>query len=1809
MTLEINRSPYFNDYLPDSNYTRVLFKDGAPIQSRELNNLQSMMQNQIRSFGDHVFKNGSRVSNARAVAVDYDYVIMHGINNWDGALVDSAIFQAGLTLKGRTTQLSAVVVEVKDLTLYVTYNGCAIDGETRTFIQGEAIDVYDSSNVLIYSFTVACPSCAESGDSSDTDSAIGKGTIFVLEEGIFYYNGMFVPNERQQLIISEHASIYETTVSLEIGLAVEELIVTAQEDESLYDNSLGYPNRRSPGADRHKVYLRLIKKEGDYHEGEGFISLAKFVSGAMITQKADSEYAEIMNLIAKRTFEESGNYALRPQDVRFAEHVALYYDGSFDNYVAITSPNTYYVNGFRSEFKNESHVVTPKARDTKKLPQYINQFDELCYILLKPETGTSAYACSPLPGDKVYDGSSIALYDGPVSNAGGGSFLPTGSQIGSIKVFDMSLESGVPGTGNAVYRYYIYNPIFVEGKSFANVKCAYHPTNKFIATPVFENGVVKMYNKGRSELIWRLKKSNIKSLRDSQAPERGSINIVKRAKLSGTLDSQGSILFSPKDDEKFVSLSKNSVCILTTNGVPATIDLNSITHDQTPSSIKLNLGQANSGKEIILITNVMVIDSKERVKRLLVHTDTLSNINASAQITLSKADVKRITKITAYPKLGLANVASHVPVDTALFDFNNGQTDVSYSNGWIKMKDGASYPTPVLGNESQYNVLIEYEYYEHSGKAGVLNVDSYTGTINSGDLTYSTIPAYKSASGTVYSLASCMDFRPLVVDGVSEAPFLPAMNTIATFDIEYYLPRTDIIQVDQYGSITTKLGISNDSPIPPKADADKMTLMELWLPAYTHNLEDIRFKRIENKRYTMRDIGRLASRLKKVEYYTVLNMLEKSASDLAVKDQDGYDRFKNGFIVDNFSSFQAADSESSEFRCAIDPSRYELRPTFGMRNRKLVLDYARSSKYQITNGIITLPYNSVLVDEQPFATKNISINPYFTYTQKGTVTLTPNVDTWTNTTNEPDYVITQDFGTDAYEGIANRLDKSWGSWSKVNRTTVSTSRTATAITTTTTTAASNPVSTDRTDSYNLGDRITSVELSTYMRSADIVFDCVNMAPSTQVYAFFEDKDVNEFCLPQGGRFGDPLITTAQGTLKGTFRIPDNTFRAGEATFKLTGDASNQDDPDTVITWAKNVYYSGGIDQTSQSITLNTITPTFNFTPARTTSTTQAVVSRAAVSTSNNSTQNNSGFSLGSSSGTSTSARSMDPVAQSFTLKTSGFISKLDIFLSAVDTTSDLIWVEIRTMENGYPTDIALARKEFKPEDLVTSSDSLTPQTVIFDNLVYVEGGVEYCFVVGGASPNTRIWVAQVGDKLINNPAQVVETQPSMGSSFRSQNGSTWNAEQYEDIKYNLYCAEFFEKEMDLVFKVQNEAEMLPDSALEFENGLSTIRVNMVDHAMIAGDNFSLNLFEGFYITVSAAPIINETLSTASGTAFVKSVIDNGSNWLVEISNLQGTLSGAFTTPTASGTIVTGLPADVMGVLVEDLSKTHVVVSSDYYGFTFTVASTATETGRYNGAVKVSANIAYNVINSSFSGLMYGCDSSSSFEGISYNPHSSANLALEYKRFEGYPVTIGNDHHLPCPYKLVTTANASKMDENVSSDSLLTLKVLSTDSFISPAIMADSFSATFITNRVGDCSTSMNMPPNSPRYVTELDASLGVEPFKYVSRKVTLSKPAADLYILVDAYKDDLADFDIYYRSASSSETPDVSAKPWIRIPVTKTSNSDSNKIEYEIILSEAFVTTWAMHDDISTFQVKIVGKTVNSSMPPVFSNLRIIAVT
>jgi len=275
---------------------------------------------------------------------------------------------------------------------------------------------------------------------------------------------------------------------------------------------------------------------------------------------------------------------------------------------------------------------------------------------------------------------------------------------------------------------------------------------------------------------------------------------------------------------------------------------------------------------------------------------------------------------------------------TSRFTLDTGQRDNFYDIGRLVLKTGELTPTGRL--------LVDFDYFSH-GAGDYFDVDSYSGVID-----YENIPSYTSdTTGDVFDLRDSLDFRPRVDDastinsGTQDRSFdglgvsvvnVVKFNSNVSSDFEYYLPRVDKIFLDKEGNFKVVKGSSDLKPQIPKGLDGAMHLFTVFLNPYTLDEKDVSVQRQDNKRYTMRDIGRLEKRIETVEYYTQLSLLEANAQSLQIQDAEGFDRFKNGFIVDNFTGHGIGDAGNLDYKVSMDMAKGELRPMFNEKSIQLI---------------------------------------------------------------------------------------------------------------------------------------------------------------------------------------------------------------------------------------------------------------------------------------------------------------------------------------------------------------------------------------------------------------------------------------------------------------------------------------------------------------------------------------------------------------------------------------------------------------------------------------------------------------------------------------------------------------------------------------------------------------------------------------------------------------------------------------------------------------------------------------------------------
>tara|TARA_Y100001970_G_scaffold39092_1_gene48106 strand:- start:1500 stop:9023 length:7524 start_codon:yes stop_codon:yes gene_type:complete len=446
----LNVSPYFDDYSDNSGYHKVLFKPGTPVQARELNNLQSILQNQIEKFGQHFFKEGAKVipGNTGYNKLYYNIQLQ---NNFQGVPVSAYVDQlVGTQITGRTSGVTAVVDNILlaedsergNLTLYVAYiSSSTSNNATQTFADGEDL----TCNVPINSGLLGNSTISAGTPFATTiaQNAAATGSCFQIQEGVYFIRGQFVKVEKQTLILEQ----YNSNGNYRVGLAVNEEIINSDMDETLNDNSQGFNNFAAPGADRLKITLSLFKKPLDDFDDNAFVEEAEVVDGVLKSKIQTSTYKNLADEMAQRSYDQAGDYYVKPFTVGVKDSLndnignrGLFQEGQF-TYSGTTpsddlacykiSPGKAYVRGYGIEVPNPVYLDCPKPRTTKTLSNQNIIYNTGATLKLNRTFGN--------PTIGIGNTYILSLRD---QRVGADQTVVPGTEIGVARVYDYSLETG-----------------------------------------------------------------------------------------------------------------------------------------------------------------------------------------------------------------------------------------------------------------------------------------------------------------------------------------------------------------------------------------------------------------------------------------------------------------------------------------------------------------------------------------------------------------------------------------------------------------------------------------------------------------------------------------------------------------------------------------------------------------------------------------------------------------------------------------------------------------------------------------------------------------------------------------------------------------------------------------------------------------------------------------------------------------------------------------------------------------------------------------------------------------------------------------------------------------------------------------------------------------------------------------------------------------------------------------------------------------------------------------------------------------------
>lgn len=1764
-TTDLFSTTYKDDFADSDNYHRVLFNSGRALQARELTQMQTIIQKEIERFGRNVFKEGASVNpGGQVLNTRYEFIKLDTSTYSLPTAANTLALMVGDTFTGQTSGIKVKIIEIVSATatdpatLYVSYIDTLGGTSGATPIRmtpGETIIGTAANSVAL---------AVQTTDIS-TNRPTGKGCKISVNQGTFFVQGHFVHVAPQGKILGK----YTHTPTATIGFKVRQDVVSASDNQALYDNQGASPNTSAPGADRYRITLTLATQD-EIAGDENFVFFCRVINGMVFDVVGGVDgFNKIEDNLARRTKEIQGNFFAKPFIVNYET------DSALTHLQAVISPGTAYINGYRASTTFPTRIRIPRAQSTLTIENEVSAAEYGNYVKVLNKKGQPNI--STLERQNLQDAVTYG-----------------GSTIGTARVRAMEED------GNG-WRYYLFDVQMNAGSSFSQVKSIGISSTQhadLVDTLGQTNGIPLVYEGQHNNLLFDLKYPRHRALSD--------ISLAVQRRFISTTDGSGNLTITlSAAGESFISTGE---WIITKNS-DGSVMSPSISGAGTQSAV-LTFGGSHASSPITIMAKVNKANGTLRTKTLTELTVVKpfeSDGSGTKFVSLGRPDLYSIDSIR--------DSAADVGVDMfGSFIVDNGQRDNFYGNARLILR-GDKSPPP------SGKVYAKFKHFTHGGAGDFFSAQSYVGQVD-----YGAIPAHTLNDGSTVSLRDVLDFRPRQADSDSNYASgiineLPDNTDVIQADVDYYLPRLDRLVIDQDGVVQNLKGIPEVDPKFPKVANNQMIIADARLNAFTISDSDIALAHTESKMFSMKDIGRLETKLDQLFDMTTMSMLEQNLANLSSLDSTGNDRTKAGFLVDNFRNQMSSNVNNIEYRAAIDPLNHELRPQPMEEALRLIYDSNLSTNTLLRGDNVYGSFvdSAWIIQTQVSGTENI--NPFAVITHMGHVELSPASDEWKETEFAAEIVVGggtvnsfsgnqatlfnsaqwnwagSELGSSRSQVVGSSSNTSSGSravngertvfsgnqammndpllnggntgwtetWQVVEQQQVRT-------TTTSTTTASARVDSFSTIRSVIGDRVVDVALIPFMRSRTVSFKAQGLRPRTRVYPFFDGVSMDPWVRPttfvrvagQNNEMGNTastatqnpngvgtLTTDAEGKIEGELVIPNTNairFRTGTREFKLLDISANNEEDATSIGVA--VFTSSGVLETRQQ-TIESTRVRNIVTGASTSSSSSSTVTGRSQTANLTATNINTGEVRVNGLVTTPprTVRQIDPLGQSFFVPEQDgvFITKVDIYFKSKDDVVP-VQLQIRPLVNGHPSsiDIVPGSIVFKSPAAINITDNAsTPSTFEFDEPVFLLPYQEYAIVLIAESDEFNVYVAE-GDKFfLNSTEKRIASQPSLGSLFKSQNATTWNADQTKDLMFRIHRAKFTLGTHTAVL----ENASVPRKLLGIDPILTTAND---DRVIVQHRSHGMKPTDPVYIY-----------------GFDSSLSYDG----------------------VSGTNLNGL---------------KIIESSDADNFSFRSGDSATAGVAIGGLnISTTQNYPFETVypyietlipqgtSLTMNGKFLSGRSTAGNETMYLKDQLGVSLALRAHNYYTIPKTIANDHLQGHNLPAGTKSGTVEVNMEVTND------------FVSPVLDMQRASLWLTHNRIDNqastAATGFNVPLT---YVAETDKSGGSSIAKHITRSITLQTSAVGLKAILSANKPSVASFNMYYKAITSDQ--EFSDVDWTFIAPTNTlpSNENPNVFrDYEFLVGGIGGLTIPFNK----FQMKIVMRSSNNAKPPKFRDLRVIA--
>lgn len=1447
MAINLGTSPYYDDFDIEQNFHRILFKPGYAVQARELTQLQTILQNQIQRFGDFVFKDGSVVVGcSETFQFSVPFVKIKNTNAAGIIITSNAYTALQTTLVGATISnelgVSAKIVRLDEdslgqRVLYLNYQTAFHDTDTEitqtVFGADESLSVVDSNGVTqSFDFSVSSTSPA------------GVGSLYTVDDGIVYAEGAFVRHESQTQVLD----FFSNTPTKNVGFRIISGTVNSDDDVSLLDPASGSYNFAAPGADRFKLTTQVESYSPETIPDTGFYLLFNVTEGKVKRAFNKPQFSELQRVLAQRTFDESGNYVVSGLNVNIREHLNVddnngrFTDGGDSSLLLYgIEPGKAYVEGFDTELKATEYLAVEKATDTllideQQIPTIIGNF-----VYVKNVSGTWGV------GETISIASLKDDEDVTIATA----------KVRLLKYF-------VDISGTVYYKLYLYDVVLETGKGLADLETVTSidsgtNTAEVAITPGDNLGTniiqteFKLHSTAFNSLIFpTASKAVVEYENDTDFffwKNLGTFTFNGSGDAAVSVSGTGQTLVNTVSDvdKNFLVVKSNGDYVTITgitNTTPTSCTLSVNSGDAGTHTVLARIRQGNGAPiALTLNTSFLTIEGDD-----FTEDDNFTNNTIylgvphvhDIEFVYVADDVEGFVYPTTEVNLISNENWTNITQD---FILRPNTTDNEYRTSYIEYSGPLTLTNKVL--------VIKFRNFTRASSLGYINRNSYQSSLidfdpTSPDLskkiyTYE-LPLYTTqTTGATYDIRDVIDFRPSVVlragfsgktyatsitSTLGENDNVPVttLNTVngvttpdpdstlsATFTIN--LSRKDKLILTRDGEFKVVRGISSTNPQTPGDANQAMTLAVIELAPYpslstfaarTFGREDYAsiVRLIDNRRYTMRDIGEIEQRVNRLEYYTVLSIAENRAANMLIQDSLGNIMAKKGILVDAFDGHGIGNVYDSDYRVAIDTKNKTLRAPFTIENVEFYLPN------QVGDTITTANTGATTsLIENRFASKSrVCGDSLLGNYMAGQLQLDPPQATWFDTDARPDVQVNYNGVNDGWEFNETPFDIHWNGWQNIWFGLEITNLPVVSINTVGGLSGTRKnefapliadimrglITSGKLPENNLrsvGVRVIDASVVPYIAQRPVMFVATGMKPGTAVRAYFDGEEVTANCRSfnisadnarqlsnslllsneNGNNYGDALIVDENGSLVGQFLIPKKRFRVGSKVFKLVD--TNE------TTSAATQFHAVGVSEINEGAIASTRFPEIR--QDALSETQNNIVSRLLLN--NPATFNPSSFG--------------DPMAQTFIIEGEPdgvFANGVDLFFRRKSSNKNFT-VQIREVINGYPGNkiVPFSTKTLTPTNISISETAAAATTFTFDNPVYLKNNTEYALVLLPENNSTdfQVWVSELGENLLGTNEKIAQ-QPYVGVLFIPNNNTSWTALEKEDLKFAIKTQAF-----------------------------------------------------------------------------------------------------------------------------------------------------------------------------------------------------------------------------------------------------------------------------------------------------------------------------------------------------------------------------------------------------------------------------------